>query len=231
MASSKDTIYLFEDLENVLSSARLSKYVSLAQGRNAVDLYAFNLQLSQSFYIALHMLEIVLRNKISEVFCMQYGSDWYDCPHLLKLESQLRQLEEAKKNAHETVRKHSREVVYDDVVAHLTFGFWTAMFSTKYENMWKEVLNVIARKENGKGLKRQEISYKLDAIRILRNRIAHHESILEMKVGQCYGYIMQLLAWMSPAAAKFTMQYSHFPEVYEMGKTNDLLPQHDKPAI
>ena len=63
-------------------------------------------------------------------------------------------------------------------MAALTFGYWTAMLGKEYEDLWQTILKAIAQREDGRGLRRKDFSHSLGAIRMLRNRLAHHETIL-----------------------------------------------------
>lgn len=47
------------------------------------------------------------------------------------------------------------------MVASLTFGYWTTMLGKEYEDLWQKTLKDIARREDGKGLRRKDFSTPL----------------------------------------------------------------------
>ncbi|HYA79646.1 MAG TPA: hypothetical protein VED87_01790, partial [Methylocystis sp.] len=95
-----------------------------------------------------------------------------------------------------------------------TFGYWTAMLGSAYEDLWQESLHAIARRENAKGLRRKDLARPLTPIRTLRNRIAHHEPILSWDMPKHYENIVQLTEWLSPPAAAWTREHCRFSLVY-----------------
>ncbi|MGN6551286.1 MAG: hypothetical protein ACTHJ3_15525 [Pararhizobium sp.] len=56
-------------------------------------------------------------------------------------------------------------------------------------------------REDGKGLRRKDVAAPLAPIRMLRNRVAHHEPILHWDLRKHYEFILQLTTWLSPVAA------------------------------
>lgn len=78
----------------------------------------------------------------------------------------------------EDVREDGREPTPGRIVAAVTFSFWTSMFGREYETLWQTTLHRIGSRPDGKGLRRKDFSGPLAQIRILRNRIAHHEPII-----------------------------------------------------
>jgi hypothetical protein len=100
------------------------------------------------------------------------------------------------------------------MVASLTFGYWTAMLGKEYENLWQTTLKDIARREDGKGLRRKDFTKSIGAIRTLRNRLAHHETVLHWGLPKHYGNILQLITWLSPVAADWCTACSRFDTLY-----------------
>lgn len=102
----------------------------------------------------------------------------------------------------------------DAVVAALTFGFWTAMLGREYEDLWQQVLYRIARRSDDKGLRRKDFTKPLGPIRLLRNRIAHHEPILHWDLPKHHTAMLELTGWLSPVAAAWCRATSSFPDVF-----------------
>ena len=76
------------------------------------------------------------------------------------------------------------------------------------------MLHRVARREDGKGLARKAFTRPLTPIRVLRNRVAHHEPIIEWDLNKHHGNIQQLTTWLSPAAGEWLCKQSRFSMVY-----------------
>ena len=107
-------------------------------------------------------------------------------------------------------------------MAELRLGFWTALMSSRYEKtLWVPYLHKCFPHAKGKRLDgkvvtadRKAISEELEKIRVLRNRIAHHESILKPEMDQQYEGIVKVLGWMCPATAQWTRSTNCFASRY-----------------
>ncbi len=209
-----DTSAPHHDLETALSLERFNRYVGWASGdRNrAVELYTLNTRLSEALYIPLQMLEVALRNRIHAVMSTAHHEEWFNEEWLGE-----RQLEQVAK-ANEDIRRDKKEPTPGRLVAELTFSFWTAMLGSDYEQLWQTGLHQIARKPNGKGVTRKQLSGPLTPIRVLRNRIAHHEPIIKWDLPKHYGNMVQITSWLSPAAAEWCIQHCRFDEIYPAEK-------------
>lgn len=163
---------------------RLSRYLS-ATGRDvprALELYEYNVQLSEVLYGILHGLEVTVRNAAHYALSASYGtSAWYDGAFLavptVPLSPYWRdQLTNAKAKA--TIPGVAGVAPRPGkVVAELTFGFWVDLL--KNQNHWSLWVNrklhsafPNARRQRG------QIHDRLKAIQLLRNRISHHEPVL-----------------------------------------------------
>lgn len=202
------------ELEKALSLERFSRYLAWAGGdrHQALALYTLNCQLSESLYIPLHALEIALRNRIHTVASAAVGSqaNWYDLPMFQRNSRQVEQLDKAKAD----LAANHKPLEPGRVVAALTFGYWTAFFGKDYEQLWRQTLKAIARRPDGRQLSRKDFATPLAKLRPLRNRMAHHEPILDWNLPQHYATIVEMTGWLSPAAAHWLQECSRFTATY-----------------
>ncbi|MDZ3835967.1 MAG: Abi family protein [Rhodospirillales bacterium] len=200
------------EIEDAFSLERFSRYVEWADGSHprALELYALNTQVSEALYTPLQMLEVALRNRIHNVMRRARRDRWFEDEGLLKVAVQREQLTKAMQG----LRDNMKEVSAGGVVAALTFSFWTAMFSPVYEDLWQTTLHRVARRENGKGLRRKDLAAPLAHIRVLRNRVAHHEPVLHWDLPKHYDRILEVTRWLSAPADDWCVTYSRFPTVH-----------------
>jgi hypothetical protein len=205
-------LILHEEFEQALSLERFARYLEWAGGdrERALCLYTLNTQVSEALYTPLQMLEVVLRNRIHAAMSEAHGERWFDTPGLLAVENQRHQLAKAI----EDIEADRKLPTSGRIVAALSFSFWTAMLSPTYESAWQVFLHTIARRENGKGLPRKDLARPLTPIRTLRNRVAHHEPIIQWNLPQHYENILRITGWLSPAAATWCRAHSRFEQVY-----------------
>lgn len=201
-----------EDIEDALSLERFSRYVQWAEGSHAraLELYAINMQVSEALYTPMQMLEVALRNRIHSVMRAARHDRWFEDDGFLATTIQREQVAKAVRD----IKDGRKEPAPGRVVAALTFSFWTAMFSRPYEDLWQTTLHGIARRETGKGLRRKDLAAPLAPIRVLRNRVAHHEPVLHWDLPKHYGAMLRVTRWLSPAAAAWCATYSRFTTVY-----------------
>ena len=166
----------FKTSQKLYSVPRMRKYQNACTGdkRKTMQLYRYNLRLCQRFYGALNLLEVMLRNAINEHYIAYYSDpDWIvnqaGCGKLLEYN---------KDEIRQTEAGYRRRGIYnnDKMVASLTMGFWTKLFSKKrYKRGGKTLLQIFPNKRKGKN--QADIYKDLTHIREFRNRIAHHEPI------------------------------------------------------
>jgi Abi-like protein len=201
-----------QQLDQALSLERFQRYLDVTQANKgqAFALYAFNMQVSEALYIPIHMLEVAMRNRFHTVLSAQYGENWFEHPHVSLSETQIQQLENAKND----LMREGKEVKSGRMIAALTFGFWTSLLSSDAENLWQQVLHRSARHESGKGLRRKDLSKPLLPIRVLRNRISHHEPVFHWNLPRHYASIQDITRWLSPIAADWSGYHSRFESVW-----------------
>lgn len=201
-----------EHVEEALSLERFGRYLAWASGdrARALDLYALNMRLSEALYTPLQMLEVALRNRIHAVLSASVQPRWFEVPGFLAVPHQNEQVAEALAD----LARERKEPTAGRVVAALTFSFWTTMLGTPYENRWQTDLHRIGRRDDGKGLRRKDLSGPLTPIRLLRNRIAHHEPILAWDLPKHHEGMLRITGWLSPAAAAWCRTLDRFDQVH-----------------
>lgn len=200
-----------DDMEAALSLERFARYIIWADGdrERALTLYTLNTLVSEALYIALHTLEVCLRNRIHHVMTALHGERWFENPSLIKLEHQAAQVADAVAE----LKSAGKEASAGRVIAALSFSFWTTMFSPDYEDLWRSSLTGIATRQD-KPLVRKDFSRPLTQIRLLRNRIAHHEPILHWDLRRHHRALRDLTHWLSPPAVAWSAPLDRFEQVY-----------------
>ena len=179
-------------LEKAISTERLTPYYARSRGDQwvAIRLYERNTKLSEALYGVLQGLEVLLRNSIHNKLSKDIGAeDWYE--QVPFFESERDEIEKAKK----TISDRPAPITPGRVVAELNFGFWVRMFSGQYEKQfWVKHLHSIY----AMSMQRTVLHDRLTQIKTLRNRIAHHETLIKRDVSKDYADILEAIRWISP---------------------------------
>lgn len=195
-----------------VSQERLQRYLGIAGGdvAQALRLYTWNTALSEALYGPLQGLEITLRNKIHDRLKRAVGPDWYESGAIALRFAQQQQITRAK----DALVQQGKRCEPSRVIAELNFGFWVGLFSSKYEtDLWRPHLRAIFVNAPRKFL-RKDAHRVLDDIRFLRNRIAHHESILQRNLLIEHGEVITAIGWLCQVTANWVGHHSRFAEVY-----------------
>jgi len=203
----------YSEFENILSPARMSRYLTACGGntKKAMTLYRLNLRLSQELLTVISCFEVALRNRIDS-HCSALGVNWlrdnaivgsggiFDNPHCRLTAT----------NINEAVRKLNHHYSHNKLVAELGFGFWRYMFAQhQYSATGRNLLRIFPAKPTSTPAIQYNHTYvfnQLAKINTIRNRIAHHEPICfelgnavisTIYVRQHYALKQQLFQWMT----------------------------------
>ncbi len=161
----------FDKLQETFSSHRLQPYLKQAQHNKskAHELYLYNLEVSEILYYNIHWFEITLRNKINHKLIEVYGDNWHKSIPLIDYEQE--KLREISAYHQET----------QNITPELNLGFWNGLFKPCYDDLWRRELRDIFATER---ILQKTIYHKIIHIRKIRNRIAHYEPILNVRVSK-----------------------------------------------
>lgn len=167
-----------EEIVDLLSPKHLEKYNHMPL-KDAVQCHLYNCELAESFYSSLSYFEIILRNKIDKVFSKYLGEDWIFNPeyHICKnknhYEDTLKRIEREKDCSYLKNR--------DCIISELTFGYWSFLFSSAYnELIWKKYPAILSEIfDNPKFCITLPLAYfYINRIRLYRNKVFHYGSLI-----------------------------------------------------
>ena len=212
-----------EEIARALSHERLHPYLDTAGGdrERALQLYLWNTAASAAFYGPLQGLEVVLRNAIHRQLSGRYGSAWYT-----NLDTGLDRgaLGRIRQAISELTRAGSPNDV-PLILATLSFGFWVSLLGSggrlesgrkaNYEmTLWRPALRQVFA--HCTTLTRRQAHGPLNELRILRNRIAHHEPIFMRNLTVDHARILEVIGWISPGIRTWTAHHSRLSVVLNL---------------
>lgn len=214
-----------EHLISLFSKPRIYAYLEENDTPQMVlGKYHMNIILSEAMIPILHYFEILLRNQVDKVIRRYYGEDW-----LLKIPPTLMISDKDIKKISEIINKIKRErrskLSHDNVLSQMTFGFWCAFFHKKYDPvLWhrKNALKSLFPYLPKCNRTRVYIEQKILKIKIIRNRIAHHEPVWNHRVSvdEVHKICCELIKAVSPDALDLLSEIDRFPIVRDLNHQN-----------
>jgi len=209
-------------LDGLLSEARLARYLDRYRGdrKLALRLYTWNLAVSSAFWGPIGVLEVVVRNAIHQQLVGRTSrGDWWNDTRLHLCRNESDSIDSAVSTL---IRRGTAAPTSDQVVAATSFGLWTGLTGPgiardpllSYETtLWQPRLQ---RAFPFRGDRRRKyIHARLDDVRVLRNRIAHHEPIYRSPLQQLHDDILEIAGMIHPDARAYIQEHSRAQEVID----------------
>ncbi|MHB8286207.1 MAG: hypothetical protein ACYDD1_16240 [Caulobacteraceae bacterium] len=197
------------ELPEAISGPRFATYLRVCGNDHAAALafYHWNLEVSAAFMVPLQICEVAVRNGVVEAIELVHGSNWPWSNGFI------RSLPVPRDPRHYNPATNLRAVganqpTVGKVVADLNFAFWEKIFTRGQDGrLWAPhfrqafpgapaALSITAA--------RAQAHSALFGIRLLRNRIAHHEPIFTRDLPRDYAVLRRMIAWRRPAVAEWT---------------------------
>lgn len=209
-------------IERIISTERLEPYLRYHSGNfeKAIVHYKINIEISESFYPLLSVLEIALRNNFDYQLKRKFNDDnWFENPDFIKIASrfQIDRVSEARNN----ILREKKTITTGKIISELSFGFWTSLLDTKFEKtLWKNLR--LAFPNCPKNIrKRKTMSSKFNGVRKLRNRIFHHESVT-WNISSLKNYkkeIVEGIDWLDKDLLDWSKEMFRFDDVINKRKS------------
>lgn len=219
---------LEQELEKYCTTISVERLKSFIRNENdtindVLSRYIDNIQISQSLYPELSVLEITLRNSIDSMLKTNFSENWLE--EEVKFNKILEKKEynilvDVYNSTEEECKKDSKEFTSGKVIANLNFGFWTSLCSKQYSlTIWhkKKCFRSVFANYPSKKQEISKISRQLYEIRRIRNRIFHYEQIFKYPTNtlKVYGKIKEFLSYLPNNDNSVILQKtSSFMDVY-----------------
>ena len=187
-------------LGQAISLDRMATYLVAADNDAmlARDLYVWDRDVSLAILADIAILEVALRNAINDSMATQWGAYWYENSEVELDARSMSQLERAWQALPKSTRKDRRDPQLPGrLVARCMLGFWANLLDSgdyigseprrrriDYETLWRQVIyrafrggRVEARSHDAR-YTREWTHSVVKKVNILRNRIAHHEPLV-----------------------------------------------------
>lgn len=208
-----------QEIIDLISKERLLSYQYSKEDdfSSLIERYLYNIKISEAFYPVLSILEIALRNKIHNAIVIK--PDWL----LSELQSQDLLFDNEYKILSEACKKlncKKKRITQGALIAELSFGFWINLCKKSYkpiiwdkQDVFECVFSNFSMKSEMNRIK--FISSDLKLILQPRNRIFHHESLINNKLGiqNCYGVIEKILSYISEEYGSLLSEICRFKDV------------------
>jgi hypothetical protein len=191
------------EVARAISPPRFGRYLRRTHrnARRALGLYAWNIRACAALYPVLQVAEVSLRNAVDGALASAFGAGWPYAPAFLRaLPGRERDAFERERAGVER-RTAARRAADCDVVAAQTYWFWVFLLTRRWEDrVWRQGFPA-AFPHAPRHVTREVLHARADALRLLRNRIAHHEPLLDVDVAGAHGRALAIVRWISPAKA------------------------------
>lgn len=188
-----------------ISEPRFGAYLHKGGGdvEYALSLYLYNARLAKAFLYPLHVVEVTLRNAIDQYLVSRYGLNW---PNEVAFRDGVLSAP-GRANLDKAVTRAGVGASRGQIVSELTFDFWSNLLRPEYHVLWRTGLNIVlphVRAPTG----RHEVQGLAKSINRFRNRVAHHEPILDQNVGDVQKSILELIGLRCTETAAWTKHHS-----------------------
>lgn len=206
------------ELLKLITPVRLQAY-GTESSDILLDRCIYNVKISETFYPALAFVELSLKNSICNAIDKLICKDW-----LVKEINQQKLLSDKEYTklieAKNKIKKANKKITNNRLISELTFGFWSHLCTKSYKpNFWDKkgfFEAVFPNYVQEKGLRKiAPIQNDLLAILRLRNRIFHHEMIINRNQTpqEQYQLVLNILHLLSADVEKLLNGISRFQDI------------------
>jgi hypothetical protein len=185
--------------------------------------YFWNVALSEALYPGLATMEITLRSRIHAELAQREGTEWWF--RLLLEPGQLRDYGGVHARLYE---KRRAALTAGHVVAELNLGFWTTLLSQPYnQSLWAPnhaaLLRAVFPHLPPTPNARHVLHGRYNGLRLLRNRVMHHEPVFHgvnlqnrglVPLDILHDEVVEAIGWVSPTAQAGVVATDRFPALW-----------------
>lgn len=154
------------DVWGLLSEPRLRPYLERSNGdpAKALELYEWSTRMAATAFETVSHLEVIMRNAIDRELRTHYKEDACGIPWFLLRPPTNDETKATVSTVRDRLRPQGRDTRHQ-IVAGLSFGFWSGMLGRKYEELWRQVLRRAFSHSPGE---RKQVAAAVEGVRKFR---------------------------------------------------------------
>jgi hypothetical protein len=195
-----------KQVEAWLSTARFEPFLTAAGDNHirAVELYDWHAETAAASFGMLHHFEIIVRNAIDGVLGEGQPEDPIKDTWLMDFDTLQ---PDGVKQVIVAVERLDRGkgITRSRVIAGVSFGFWAGLFSNRYEELWRHRLRDAFPHGS---IVRKDLTQRMRLLQRFRNRVAHHDCLLNQDIRQRADDMLTITGWIDPSAQRWLRKRS-----------------------
>jgi hypothetical protein len=204
--------YSADQIRLLVSPQRMAPYLRQCDGNSdrALRLYEWSSRMSAAAFETVGHFEVLLRNAIDRALSDHFAERDRGIPWFLLHPP----MSEETSATIAAARDRLRPIGHDSrhqIIAGLSFGFWSGMLGSRYEDLWRSALRHAFPYSPGN---RKAVSAPVEAIRKFRNRLAHGDSMLNIDIPFELRRILDVTGYIDPQAKAWLETINRSSHVY-----------------
>jgi hypothetical protein len=196
----------------MLSEPRMAPYLQSANGNkdDALALYEWSARTAAAAFETVGHLEVLLRNALDRCLRDHFREEKCGIPWFLLPTPGGDRVADAVAVVRDRLRPLRKETRHQ-IVAELSFGFWSGLLGPKYEDLWREAIRHAFPHSSGR---RKQVAVAVERVRKFRNRLAHHDSMINVDIPFEIRNVVELASFIDANAAVWLENGSRAMSVY-----------------
>lgn len=196
-------------LERNFPSERLSVYIKTANGNLAIayELFLWNTEASAAFWELIGYVEIAIRSIVDkQLIQLEPDRDWLISDNVFPATDPIRKvIQIARERA-----GSSTEIAHHHLVQQLPLGFFQTILSRRYLRLWPTIASGFKGGVRGSF---SELSNLMHEFRTFRNRVGHHELLVNLDLANVNQKILRVAELADPEFKTWLIQITRVEEV------------------
>ncbi|RDL45234.1 hypothetical protein DN730_06385 [Marinomonas piezotolerans] len=207
-----------DSIRQTLSLHRMSTFDKAVSGSTAdpLDLYNWNAQLASALIYPFHIFEVSVRNAVSDAIGSTHTTNWHKA---VSFERSLKKSKHGycpKDDLAKVARKHYQ---LSKAIPEFKFVFWEKMLTARYQKqIWDNHIYRVFPNHSMLGLSkydlREHLRKRIESVREVRNRVAHHEQILKFDIPLLLANMEQVIQLRCTDTSNWMMANQQVLEIY-----------------
>ncbi len=207
-----------DSIRQTLSLQRMSTFDKAASGSSSdsLALYNWNAQLASALLYPFHIFEVSIRNAVSDAIGSTHTTNWHKATSFERSLKKSKYGYCPKDDLAKVSQKHAQ---LSKAIPEFKFVFWEKMLTARYQKqIWDNHIYTVFQNHTTLGLSkydlRDHLRLRIESVREVRNRVAHHEPILRFDIPLLLANMEEVIKLRCTDTSNWMMANQRVLEIY-----------------